>query len=161
MNTAAAATTATTLSGAVSGAVALICLVAVALMWTVGDKHFPRVIGLLTLTGFAGLLGTPVGDWVRRVLVWSYDLLGRLTERWLSPSVGAITVATIAALAVIYVLVVHLKKKTLDRTTLASAAVVPFTVASIPGPLGAAAVTLVTGIAGFIASGIGAAFGWS
>lgn len=157
MNTAAAATT---ISSAVSGAVALICLVAVALMWTVGDKHFPRVIAMLTLTGFAGLIGTPVGGWLQRGLEWSYEFFGRLTGRWISPTIGAVTVATVCAIAVIYVLVVHLKKKTLDRKTMTSAAVVPFTVTAIPGPLGAAALTLITGVTGLIGSGITAAFGW-
>lgn len=152
--------TSTTLTGAVSGTVAVVCLVAAALMYTVGGKHFPRAIAILILTGFAGLLGTPVGGWLRRMLTWSYDFCGQLAGRWLSSTVTAVTIATVTALAVIYVLVMHVKRKSLDRTTIASAAVIPFTVTAIPGPLGAAALTLVTGIASLVASGIGAMFGW-
>jgi hypothetical protein len=150
----------TSLTGAVSGTVAAICLVAAALMYTVGNKHFPRAIAILVLTGCAGLLATPVGDWMRRALQWSFDFCGQLTGKWVSGTITGAIIATITALALIYVLVMHVKRKSLDRTTLTSAAIVPFTVTAIPGPLGAAAVTAVTAVTSLLASGIGAALGW-
>ena len=153
-------TTPTTLSGAVSATVGVICLVAAVLFWKIGQKHTPRLTALLVLTGFAGLMGTPVGGWIRSGINWFNNLLGTLASKLFGPQLlDAVVIGLIPAGIALYVLVVHVKDKSIDNKTFGAAAATPFTVAAIPGPLGAAAATVVTAIASAIGYGVASIFG--
>src|SRR5690348_14600436 len=122
-------------STAVSTSVALVCLVAAGLMWTVGNKHFIRVIPVLVLTGTIGIIATPVGVKLNRAITWTLDLIGRTVGGWFNSTTVVIT--GIIAGGLVYALVMDLKKPSIDNRTLGYAAAVPFTAALIPGPLGA------------------------
>ena len=145
-------------STAVSTSVALVCLVAAGLMWTVGNKHGIRIIPILVLTGTAGIIQTPVGAKIGRAITWTLDLIGGTASGWFSTTAAVIT-ALIAG-ALFYKLVMDLKKPSIDGRTLGCAVAVPFTASLIPGAIGAGIVTLLGGLAGLIASGIGSVTGW-
>jgi hypothetical protein len=117
--------TTTTLNAAVSGTIGVICLVAAALIWKVGNKHTPRLIAVLVLTGAAGMIGTPLGNWFRRAVVWFNNLLGTLAGKLVGPAnVNATVVGLLIAGAALYVLFIHLRRKTIDKSTLGAAAAV-------------------------------------
>jgi hypothetical protein len=89
-------------SGA-TGAVGVIALILALLLWTIGgisqtgnglvkDLWKPSVLGL-TITGVAGIMTTPVGDWARTAIDWVNDLLGFVGR------FTGITVIVIAAVA--------------------------------------------------------------
>jgi hypothetical protein len=139
---------------AVSATVGLVCLVAAGLIWTVGNRHTPRLVVALVITGMVGLTSTTFGGWSRQIMAWlntTDRLTGRLT--------GVVVVGLVAAVA-LYVLVIHVRRNSIGNKTLVSAAIVPLAVTSIPGPIGAAAVTLVSAISGSVAWAITSAFGW-
>lgn len=148
-------TTAAPIGQAVTATVGVVCLVAAALIWTVGGRHTPRLVVALVMTGVAGIASTAAGSWLREAVGWLNTavagVIGRLT--------GAVVVGLVAAIA-LYVLVVHLRNRSVDNKTLVSAAIVPVAVTSIPGPIGAAAATAVSALTGTVAWAITAAFGW-
>ena len=153
-------TTTTTLSTAVSATVGVICLVAALLFWKVGQKHTPRLTALLVLTGFAGFMATPAGGWIRSAIDWFNNLLGQIASQILGPQhVNAIVVGLITAGAALYMLVVHLKNRSIDGKTFGAAAVTPFTIAAIPGPIGSAAMSVVTAVTSAIGYGVASMFG--
>jgi hypothetical protein len=143
-----------TLSGGVSATVGLIALAGAASIWFIGKGHWPRVAVLLVLTGAAGMVGTPLGTWLRHVFDWLNGLLDKVTTRW----TGAAATGVIAAIA-LYALVIRLRNRQVDRWTFVAAGVVPVAVATIPGPVGAFAYSVVTGVAAVIGWAIGQAFG--
>jgi len=140
---------------AVSATVGLVCLVAAGLIWTVGNRHTPRLVVALVITGMTGLASTAFGNWARQVIAWLNDTTDRLTGRL----TGVVVVGLVAAIA-LYVLIVHVRRNSVDNKTLVSAAIVPLAVSSIPGPIGAAAATAISALAGTVAWSITSAFGW-
>lgn len=140
---------------AVSATVGLVCLVAAGLIWTVGNRHTPRLVVALVITGMVGLGSTTFGTWARQVVGW----LNQTTDRVTGQLTGVVVVGLVASIA-LYVLIVHLRRNSIDTKTLVSAAIVPIAVTSIPGPIGAAAVTAVTALSGAMAWAITSAFGW-
>lgn len=139
---------------AISAAAGIICLVAAALIWTVGERHTPRLTVLLIVTGTVGILGTPVGSWLRTAVGWVDQLLGRLT--------GALTgtvVTGLLAMASLYVLVVHLWKRTIDKRTLIAAVITPLAMATMPGVIGDVANNGISALSAGIGTGIGALLG--
>lgn len=152
--------TTTTITSAVSATIGVICLVAALLFWKIGQKHTPRLTVLLVLTGFAGFLSTPAGGWIRSGIDWFNNLLGQLASSIIGPShVNATVIGLIVAASAVYVLVIHLKNKSVDKNTFGAAAITPFMVAAIPGPIGAAAVTVVTALTSAIGLAVASAFG--
>jgi hypothetical protein len=153
-------TTATSLSTAVSAAVGVICLVAALLFWKVGQKHTPRLTALLVLTGFAGFMATPAGGWIRSAITWCNNLLGTIAAQLFGAArVNALVIGLITAGTALYILAIHFKHKSIDGTTFGAAAITPFTVAAIPGPVGAAAVSVVTAVTSAIGYGVASMFG--
>lgn len=141
------------LNGAVSAAIGLVALAAAATMWFTG-RHAPRLVVLLLMTGVAGMLGTPVGSWLRSVVDWANQAAANITTRW----TGTAVTGLLAGVAT-FVLVVRLKDSKVDNWTLFTAAVVPVAAATIPGPLGHAALTAVTAVTAAIGWTLGQAFG--
>ncbi|HEX5347870.1 MAG TPA: hypothetical protein VFW64_12350 [Pseudonocardiaceae bacterium] len=139
------------LNQTVSGSVAVVALGLAAAIWIFGEKHTPRLMVLLVLTGMTGLVSTPVGQWLRSIVDWGNRALGSLTARW----TGAAVSGLIAVLAVYVLLVRLLRQKTVDDWTLAAAAVAPLAVATIPGPLGHATYTALIGTAAVVGWPIG------
>ncbi len=139
------------LNGAVSAAIGLVCLAVAAAIWFFGNKHTPRFVVLLIMTGMAGMVGTPLGAWMRHAVAWANDTAA-ITTRW----TGAAVTGLLAGLAV-YVLAIRMKDNKVDRVTLGTAAVTPVAVASIPGPVGAAAYSVVTAITSVVGWAIGQA----
>jgi len=141
----------------VSGTVGLICLVAAALMWTVGKRHTPRLIVALLITGVVGILGTPVGGWLRRAVGWVDTMTGTVTGRL----TGTVVVGLVAAIA-LYVLVVHvgIRKKVTDKTLIA-ATVVPVSISTVPGPIGDVTTWVLGALTGAVGWAVSAAFGWN
>lgn len=89
--------------GVVTATVGLICLGVALAFWTVGGRFCVPVILGLVITGTAGLLTTPVGDWVRTSLLWINNIVGE----W----IGKYTVIGIIGLAgffVALILVLHI-----------------------------------------------------
>ena len=140
----------------VSATVGLVCLVAAGLIWTVGNRHTPRLVVALIITGMVGLGSTAFGGWARQAVGW----LNQTTDRLTGQLTGVVVVGLVAGIA-LYVLIVHLRRNAVDNMTLVSAAIVPIAVTSIPGPIGAAAVTAVSALSGTVAWAISAAFGWN
>ena len=140
------------LNGAVSAAIGLVCLAVAAAIWFFGNKHTPRFVVLLIMTGMAGMVGTPLGAWMRHAVAWANDTAAKITTRW----TGAAVTGLLAGLAV-YVLAIRMKDNKVDRVTLGTAAVTPVAVASIPGPVGAAAYSVVTAITSVVGWAIGQA----
>lgn len=138
----------------VSATVGVIALVAAALIWTVGNKHTPRLVVLLVMTGVAGLLGSQLGGWLRDGIGWADhtvgEAIGRLT--------GVIVLGLIAIVAT-YMLVMRVRARHIDNRTLGVAAVVPVAVSTIPGPAGAVAFGVITAITGAVGWAIGSLFG--
>lgn len=140
-----------TLSGGVSAVVGLVALIAAALIWFFGN-HTPRIVVLLLMTGVAGVLGTPVGRWLRRFVDWVNQLLGNVTVRFTGAAVQGLLAA-----AALYILVVRMRRKKVDKVTLLAGAIVPVAVSTIPGPVGNAAYTVVTAVT----VGVGWCIGWA
>jgi hypothetical protein len=141
------------LNGAVSAAIGLVALAAAATMWFTGP-HAPRLVVLLLMTGIAGMLGTPIGSWLRSVVDWLNQATANITTRW----TGTAVTGLLAGIAT-FVLIVRMKDKRVDKWTLLVAAFVPIAAATIPGPLGRAAYTAVTAVTAVMGWAISQAFG--
>jgi hypothetical protein len=143
-----------TFAGGVSATIGLICLVAAALMWTIGRRWQPRVIVVLVLTGMTGLSGSQVGGWVRTAVAWADGLAGRLTGQM----TGVVLVGLVATVALV-VVVAHLWFGTVSRATLLAALVLPVAVTTVPGIVGDVSTTAVTAVTSVVGGAAAAAFG--
>lgn len=141
------------LNGAVSAAVGLVCLAAAGLIWFIGNKHTPRLVVLLVMTGMAGMVGTPFGRWVRSVVDWANEALANVTTRWTGTAVTGLLAA-----GATYFVAVRLKDNKIDEATLVVAGIVPLAVATIPGSIGHGALTVVTALTSVVAWGVGQLF---
>jgi hypothetical protein len=141
------------LNGAVTAAIGLIALVAAAALWFTG-QNAPRLTVLLVMTGTSGILGTPVGAWLRSASDWLNQTTNSITARW-----AGTTVTGLLAGVATFVLIIRMKDNKVDNWTLALAVLVPVSVASIPGPLGHAAYTAVVAVVAVIGWAISQAFG--
>lgn len=137
----------------VSAAVGLICLVSAGLIWTVGQKHTPRLVVVLVLVGVLGLVATPVGAWLRSAVGWVDSLTGRLTGQL----TGVVITGLIGFIA-LYVLVAHMYRRNINGKTLLAAGVVPIAATTIPGVIGTVAVSLTTALATAVAAVVGVIF---
>ena len=147
----------------VSVVTGVVCLGIAAVLWlVVRDSVRPaqakawldRGITLLVLAGTVGIAGTKLGGWIRTGVGWATSHLGQF--------IGSLTgtaVVFLAAVFVFVVVVVHLVTAKVGRGTLAAAVVSPLTVASIPGPFGAAALTAMSVVAGAVGAGVAGLFG--
>jgi len=141
------------LNGTVSALIGLVALAVAGSLWFTGH-HAPRLTVLLLMTGAAGMLGTPVGAWLRSVVDWANQAAANVTTRW----TGAAVTGLLGGIAT-FVLIVRLKDSKVDNWTLLLAVLVPVSVSTIPGPLGHAAYTAVTALVAVVAWGISQAFG--
>ncbi len=138
---------------AVSATVGLLCLIAAALIWTVGQKHTPRLVVVLTFVGTLGIANTVMGGWLRSAVGWVDDITGQLT----GALTGAVIVGLIGMVA-FYVLIVHVWKRNITTKTLIVAAVAPLAVTSIPGVVGQVAMSLTGALATATATLVGVVF---
>lgn len=139
------------LTQSVSATVGVVALLAAALIWFFGN-HTPRVVVLLLMTGVAGILGTPVGRWLRGLTDWSNRELAGVTANFTGAAVYGLV-----AIAATYILAVRMWRKKVTKLTLVCAAAVPVAVSTIPGPVGNAAYAVVTGVT----AACGVAIGWA
>jgi len=142
------------MTGGVSAAVGLVCLVAAALIWTVGRRHTPRLVVALVIAGMVGVLGTPMGNWVRQAVGYLDQVTGAVTGRL----TGVVLTGLVAGIA-LYVVVVHLTNKSVDTKTLIAAAIVPVAVSFVPGVVGDVGAGVINAVASGMAMVVGAAFG--
>lgn len=129
----------------------LLCLVAAALLRTVGRKAAPRLTVFLILAGVVGIAGTPVGGWLRTGIGWADQAVNSVIGRY----TGAAAVGLLALVA-LAVLVFDLLHRAVSNRTLACAAVLPVAGATIPGTTGA----VVMGAIGTVAGAFGAIGGF-
>ncbi len=141
-------------SAAVTASVGLVCLVAAALIWTVGRRHTPRLTLALVITGMVGLAGTQVGSWGRTAVGWANNLLGQVAGR-----LTGTVVAGLLAAALFYVVVTHVWRRDIDTKTLVAGGVLPLAVTSVPGSIGAVMSTGVFMVANTMGWAVGALFG--
>ncbi|MGP3979406.1 hypothetical protein ACTWQF_36445 [Streptomyces sp. 8N114] len=134
-------------AASISVTVAVLCLVAAGLLRTVGRRKAPRLTTLLVLAGVVGIVGTPVGSWLRTAVGWADSSLSTIIGRYTgATAVGLIGLVTAAVVGF------DLFHKSINNRTLACAAVVPVAGVSIPGTAGA----IVMGAVGAVASAFGA-----
>jgi hypothetical protein len=126
------------MTGNVSVAVGLVCLVVALIFATVGKMAWPRVTVALVLTAAAGLLNGTIGPAVHRMVTRLDAQAAHAIGRW----TGA-TITGLLALVVLGVAGFWVWQKKIDFRTLGVVAAVPPTVTLIPGALGAAAVAVV------------------
>ncbi len=146
----------TAITTGVSLAAAVICLVAAGLMYGIGGLHHPRVAVALVVVGVAGILGTPVGGWLRDGVGWADRAVSAGTGR-----LFGVAVTGLVAIAAVYVLAVDLHKRSITRRTLGVAVVAPVAASTIPGVAGVAVLTVLTFVTSLVGAGIGALFGVS
>lgn len=137
----------------VPGTVIVACFIAAAMMWTIGNKHWPWAIILLTLTGSAGLMTTPIGAWMRSRMA---DVSGRLAS--VAGRYGLPVGLWAIALGIGLYVVLHIKHRNqggirkiiIDEKILMAVAVLPLVSGSIPGAFG----RTVSSIIGFAVTGV-------
>lgn len=142
------------MTGGVSAAAGLVCWVAAYLMWTVGNKHAKPFIVALVLAGTVGLLGSPAGHWLQ-LGVGYLDRMAASATSWLT---GVVVVGLVGVIA-LYVVVMHLVHRTIDRKTLIAAVIAPAAVTSVPGVIGSVGTAAVHAIASGVGMAVTAAFG--
>jgi hypothetical protein len=140
--------------GAVSATIGLICLIAVALIWTIGGKHTPRLCVVLTITGVVGILGTYIGKKIAQGVSYASGGVGTITQH-----LTGTVVAGLLGLGLLYVVVIHVKNKNVTTMTLLAAAALPVAIVTIPGPIGNLAAGLISGLTGAVGTGISTALG--
>lgn len=143
-----------TVVGGVSATMGLLCLIAAGFMWFLADRWHPRIVVALVLSGMAGLAGSGVGMWMHRTASG--------LDRWLGQFIGQFTGTALTGLVAIIVLTfvgIAMWKNRVSGKTLVAAAFVPVTVAMIPGMIGQAGTSVVTGLASAVGSIGGALFG--
>lgn len=160
------------LSLAVSAGVGVVALVGALCMWTLANRFCPPLVLFLCVTGFAGVLSTPVGGWIRAGVAWLDDH----TAFW--GHVTGITVIGLAALGLAIVVIAKTAQWFVHRAerlagvedapgpddekfgrVIIAGTVLPAVVTSIPGTAGAVITLIlaapVTGIAWLINAGLG------
>lgn len=142
------------MTGAVSVAAGLVCIVAAVLMWTIGGRHTPRLVVLLVLSGVTGILGT----WAGRKLNQGVTFLDSAVASVSGQMTGVVVTGLLGA-GLLYVLAIDMWQKRVSTRTLLVAAALPVTVVAIPGAFGSMAAGLVGGVAGAVGKGVSAAFG--
>jgi hypothetical protein len=116
--------------------------------------HWPRVVVALVLTGVAGLLNTPIGQWLHQAVTAADGAVGHAIGRWTGVVVTGLLALTVFATAAFWVY--HRK---IDLRTLAVVATVPLTVTLIPGALGSVAAGIVNIVPTVVGGLMSAAFG--
>jgi hypothetical protein len=142
------------MTAGISASVGLVCLVAAFLIWTVGGKHTPRLVVLLVIAGTVGILGSPVGGWLRTAVGYLDSLAATATGRL----TGTVVVGLVGLIS-LYVLIVHMKNKAISVRTLAAAVITPVAITSVPGVVGSVGASVVHAIASGVGMAFGAAFG--
>lgn len=137
----------------VSAVVGATCLVAAAVIWTLGKRHTPRLVVALAITGMVGLLGTPVGRFLHNLVNRANGLLAHLTGKWLG-----VSVAFLGAGIVLYFVAIRVHRRQVDDRVVIAAAALPLVVTFIPGTVGALASGAVFGIANAVGYAVGALF---
>lgn len=157
----------------VSAGVGVIAIVAALLMWTVAGRFCPPLILFLTITGFAGIYSTGVGDWIRIGIAWATDR----TADW--GRTTGITIIGLAALLLAGFVILRTVQWFIHRAkqlagaedppedgedgfgrVLIAGSVLPAVVTSIPGTVGAVITLILGGPVTGIAWLINAGFGW-
>ena len=141
-------------TGGVTAAVGLVCLVAACLIWTVGRGHTPRLVVALVIAGSVGIVGSPLGGWIRRAVLYLDQLAGTATGR-----LTGVVVTGLIGLIALYVLAVHLWHNSVDIRTLAAALIAPVAMTSVPGVVGTVGASVLGAIASAVGMAVGAAFG--
>ncbi|SCK05904.1 hypothetical protein [Streptomyces sp. WMMB 322] len=139
------------LDASISVTVGVLCLIAAVLLRTVGRRTAPRLTVLLVLAGVVGIVGTPVGDWLRTAVGWADTAVNTVIGRY----TGAAAVGLIGLVAFL-VIAFDLVNRAITNRTLACAAVLPVAGVAIPGTAGA----VVMGVVGAIAGAFGAIGGF-
>jgi hypothetical protein len=119
-----------------------------------GGRFAPYLALLLVATGVSGLVGTRIGNALRSVVDWANRGATHVIADW----TGAVVNGVLAGVAV-YLLAMRIKANRIDNLTLSLSAIAPVAAATIPGPVGEATYSVVTGITGLAGQGIGRAFG--
>lgn len=124
----------------------LVALILAALIWTVGQKHWPRTVVLLILAGVFGLLATTAGRWLHGGVTRAEGGIDHVTGALFGvvfPGIIAIILAVIVGF--------HLHHKNVGRGTLAAAAGLPLTAGFVPGIAG----TVLVGALSFLTQFVG------
>lgn len=138
------------MTGAVSAGTGVAMYLAAVLFYWKGHQHTPRIIALLVLGGTVGIIGTPVGGYLRQAVGYVDSLIAQFAGAYLGAAVTGLI-----AIAALYVFVHDMWTKTVAWDTYLSAVVLPISVATIPGFLGDLGSTAI----GLLASGMGMAVG--
>lgn len=146
----------------VSVTVGVVCWVVAGVLWFIVrgftppkvDAWIDRIIVLLVLAGTVGIAGTALGGLIRRGITNVSGLVSNVAG-----SATGFGVVLAIALVSLLVVIVHVVQASVSKGSLAAAVVAPLTVGSIPGPVGVAALSLITGVSGFIAAGVAGLFG--
>ncbi len=127
--------------GGVSVAVGVLSLIGAAVLATVGNMAWPRVVVALVLTGVAGILNGSFGPAIHRAVTTADGKASQVIGQFTGTAVtGLLAIVAFAALAF------WVWRDHIDTRTLAVAAVVPATVTMIPGAFG----TVATAVVGFV-----------
>ncbi len=138
---------------AVTATVGIVCWVAAAVIWLIGNRHTPRLVVALAITGGVGILSTPVGHWLHSVADNLNVHIAALTGRLFGEAVGFIGAAIVAYFVAHRVW----QRRIDDRVVLASAAL-PIVVTFIPGVAGDAVTAVVFGVANAVGWAVGSLF---
>lgn len=160
----------------VSAGVGVIALVGALCMWTLAGKFCPPLVLFLTITGFAGIYSTTIGDWIRGAVTWLTDK----TASW--GQITGITIIGLAALALsVFVIgrtvqwfarraarIARVESGSTDEDAgddkfgrvIVAGSVLPVVVTSIPGTVGAVITLILGGPVTGLAWLINAGFGW-
>lgn len=140
------------LEAGISVTAGVIALVVAALLHFIGRKAWPRVTVLLVLVGMTAIVGTPVGQMLRRWTGTADGWISQMLASWLGASIVGLIGLTVAGILLLDVL----KNKNVSKRTLGCAAAVPVAGATIPGTAGA----IVMGACGAIAGVVGGGLAW-
>ncbi|WP_030375549.1 hypothetical protein [Streptomyces rimosus] len=139
------------LEAGISVTVGVVALLVAGLLHFVGGRVWPRITVLLIVIGMMSIVGTPVGQLLRRWAGTADGWLSGVLTSWLGAAVSGLTGITVAI-----ILGLDVWKKHIGTRTLGCAAALPVAGATIPGPAGA----VVMGVCGALAGVVGGGGQW-
>lgn len=116
---------------AISATAGMFLLIMAGLLWFVGNQMLPRLTAVLVAIGVAGIVTTGAGDTANSTLVTINRVIDKFTVDTVDTRVSGF-IAFIAG----FIVIAHIKRRSVSTLTLAAAALFPLALRASTGDLG-------------------------
>lgn len=140
------------MNAAVPVSIGIICLIGAGLIAWFGNLQWPRLTVALLLTGVQGILNGTLGPMIRHGVNLADHRFSDFIGQWTGTAVTGIIGAIVLGIAGF-----RIYQNSYDNKTLIAVAMVPATIALIPGTVGDIARSLV----GFVPTVVSTVIGWA